>query len=147
MAAHARQQIREALATALTGLFTTGVNVFKSSTQVFYDTDLPGLNIICNDETLEVLGISPNPLQERSLNAVIIAKSAATNDVDDVLDTICKEVESVLAVSTLSGLVKQITLKSTEITQDDHQDLIIGQALMQFEISYYTQANAPDVAL
>jgi hypothetical protein len=147
MAAHVRQQIRDALATALTGLVTTGARVFKSSTKVFYDTDLPSINIIASQEEVEALSIHQNPTQERTLLVDIFAKSAAIVDVDDVLDTICKEVEQALATNTLGGIVKQINLVSTTITQDETQDLAIGQALMQFEISYYTQANTPDVAL
>ena len=48
MANHLRQQIRERIGTTLTGLSTTGTNVFQSRVYQLEDSNLPALLIYTN---------------------------------------------------------------------------------------------------
>ena len=54
MANHLRRQIRERAATTLTGLATTGSNVFQSRFYPMESAGLPGLCIYTKDETAEI---------------------------------------------------------------------------------------------
>ena len=54
MANHLGRQIRERAATTLTGLSTTGSNVFQSRFYPMKSAGLPGLCIYTKDETVEI---------------------------------------------------------------------------------------------
>jgi hypothetical protein len=83
--AHFRQQIRERVATTLTGLTTTGSNNF-----------------------------------------------------DDTIDTICKEVEEALYADRLiNNLAKDSFLTNTEINFNSDGDNPVGIVVMTFEIAYH----------
>ena len=53
MANHLRQQIREQIGTTLTGLTTTGSNVFQSRVYQLEDSNLPALLIYTKSEESE----------------------------------------------------------------------------------------------
>jgi hypothetical protein len=53
MANHVRQQIRERVATTLTGLTTTGSKVYQSRVYPLAANNLPGLLVFTNSETSE----------------------------------------------------------------------------------------------
>ena len=54
MANHLRRQIRERVATMLTGLSITGSNVFQTNVYPFENADLPAHCIFTQDEEIEV---------------------------------------------------------------------------------------------
>lgn len=147
MANHVRRQIREAVATLLTGLTTTGANVFQSRLQPLPDSKLPALKIITDAEQIEPFDIGGN-VKSRSLNVGVIAAAKSASDVDDVLDQIIKEVEIKMSTNpTLSGLVKDIVLESIDIDMSGETDKNTGQAIMSFTASYFTTVAAPDVSI
>ena len=116
MANHLRQQIRERIGTTLTGLSTTGSNVFQSRVYPLEDTNLPALVIYTKSEESMPIDIGTNRTLERNLIVNIEGYVKATNNFDDQIDTICKEVESAMAVDvTLNNLAKDTFLESTEI--------------------------------
>ncbi len=51
--AHVRKQIRDAIVTAVTGLTTTGSNVFRSRIYPLESGKLPGLCVYTKSETVE----------------------------------------------------------------------------------------------
>jgi hypothetical protein len=148
MANHVRRQIREAVATAVTGLATTGARVFQSRVYPAQTSELPCLLIYTRSEVSEPITIhAPKELQRRvQLEVVAIAK--ATADLDDTLDGICKEVEIALAepVAGLAGLSKSIALVSTEFDLQGVAEKPAGSATMVYAVDYFTFENAPDVA-
>lgn len=151
MANHVRQQIREAAAALLAGLTTTGSHVFQSRVYVYNDDELPCLSVTTNREQVSILGSGINPLLERNLELVVIARTKLTTNLDDKLDTMMKEVEQAfnasLAANTLSGLVKDISLASIEVEMNGDNEKPVGQATMTFNTEYFTQASAPTVSL
>ena len=150
MANHVRQQIREAAAALLTGLVTTGPRVFQSRIYVMGDADLPGLNIMTNDELVNASSIGSPVLLDRQINMVIQAVAKQTNNLDDVLDTMCKEVEAALNVNvsanTFGGIAKHSVLSSIEIAMNGDGDMPVGIANMNFTVTYKTRADQPDIA-
>jgi hypothetical protein len=150
MANHVRQQIREAAAATLTGLATTGARVFQSRFHVFSDVDLPALLITTNDELVNVSSIGFPPLLDRQINMIVQAVAKQNDNLDDVLDTICKEVEAALnaniTANTFTGLAKHTVLSSIEIDMSGDGDVAVGQANMNFTVTYKTRADAPDIS-
>jgi len=67
MANHVRQQIREYFGSTLTGLTTTGSNVYESRVYTLQDNTLPSLVIYTKNETSEPIVIGTNRLMSREL--------------------------------------------------------------------------------
>lgn len=149
MANHVRRQIREATASAITGLATTGARVFQSRVYPLQTTELPLLLVVSESETSTPITIHPSQTLERLLTLKVMGVAKATADLDDELDQICKEVEIALAnpVAALAGLAQSITLTGTVITFDGTSERPTGRAEMTFEVKYFNVENAPDVAL
>lgn len=147
MANHLRRQIREAVATAVTGLTTTATRVFQSRVYPLETADLPCLLIATQSETSEPMTIhGPRELM-RVLSLQVVAMARAVADVDDTLDQICKEVEIALAADlTLGGKCKTVTLTATAIELTGTAEQQVGKATMSFDVDYYVLENAPDVA-
>jgi hypothetical protein len=136
--AHYRQQIRERVATTLTGLTTTGSNVFQSRVYPIEENKLPCLLIYTKDETSEPLAMSPPRSIEKVLNLVVEAYVKTNNDFDDTIDTICKEVEEALYADRLiNNLAKDSFLTNTEINFNSDGDNPVGIVVMTFEIAYH----------
>ena len=70
MANHLRRQIRERAATTLTGLTTTGSNVFQSRYYSMESVGLPGLCIYTKDEEAEISIMGATRTVRRELNLV-----------------------------------------------------------------------------
>lgn len=142
--AHARQQLREAMVAACTGLTTTGSTV--SASMVYPHNTLPSLNIIADNETTIDTSYQTNHIRE--LTVTVEARSKATADLDDTLDTICAEVETaVMADSSLANLTRDIILSSTEIEYNAKLEQPIGVARMIWLLHYYIDATAPETII
>lgn len=148
MANHLRRQIREAVATAVTGLATTSTRVYQSRVYPVETANLPCLLVYTNNEQSEPATIHPTRLLERTLTLEIVALAKATADLDDTLDGICKEVETALAmpVSGLAALAKEIHLTETAYELAGTAEKPAGLARLTYAIAYFTAENAPDVA-
>jgi hypothetical protein len=148
MADHVRQQLREAVTTALTSLTTTGSNVFASRLYRMQDDECPGLRIYTKDEQARTETIHPNALRSRDVEVVVEGVARGVADLDDTLDDIQKEVEIALAAGVTVGS-KTVPLDYTgcSIEDDDESDVPTGVARMTFRAVLFTIANAPDVAV
>lgn len=149
--AHVRTQIRQALKTLLTGLTTTGANVFTNRLQVLKDGSLPAIVIETGDEDIAIEDGVENPLLERTLRVDVLAKVKAIDDLDDLTDQILSEVEAAIYAdvdaNTLSGLVKSIDLNEVTFEQNDDAEKDIAELRIGFDVEYFTQANAPEIAI
>ena len=92
MANHVRQQIREYFGTTLTGLTTTGANVYESRVYTLQEDTLPSLVIYTKSESSEPIVIGTDRVMSRELSVVVEAYCKATSNFDDTIDTISKEV-------------------------------------------------------
>jgi hypothetical protein len=143
---HARRQIREAAATLVTGLSTTGTNVRQSRMHPAQDAGLPLLLVTTNDEIIVPGSISV--LQERDVELLItgFAKSAST--LDDTLDAIALEVETAMATApTLGGKCSGMELRSIKVDFDDETDKPVGRIALDYRITYFVNAGAPGTIL
>tara|TARA_R100001163_G_C5017818_1_gene161565 strand:- start:16 stop:450 length:435 start_codon:yes stop_codon:yes gene_type:complete len=136
--AHLRQQIRERVATTLTGLTTTGSNVFQSRVYPIENTKLPCLLIYTREESSEPLDMGPPRTIEKRLSLVIEGYVKANSNYDDTIDTITKEVEVAMYGDRLiNNLAKDSFLVSTEIDFNGEGDNPLAIVVMTFEIPYH----------
>lgn len=147
MANHLRRQIREAAATLVTGLGTTGARVYQMRIYPLQAAELPGLLVFTNDETAERVTFPAPSIFERRLELVIEGYARATSNLDDTLDGIAKEVEIAIAGDQgFGGKAKSTTLRSTQVEMVD-ADQPIGMVRLIFDVIYMAREDSPDVAL
>lgn len=144
---HVRRQIREAAATALTGLATTSTRVFQSRIHPLRDADLPCLLISTDDESIEAENAVMGGELTRDLALTIRGVAKATANLDDTLDGIAEEVEPVLNSATLGGLVKRCTLEKISVEMDDTLEKPAGVITLTYRTTYFTSPAAPGTAL
>ena len=148
MANHVRQQIREYFGTTLTGLTTTGSNVYESRVYTLQEDTLPSLVIYTKSESSEPIVIGTDRVMSRELSVVVEAYCKATSDFDDTIDTISKEVEEAIAADrTLGGLAKDTYVESTEIEYTGDGEQPVGYVTLTFLTNYYVQETNPDIAV
>jgi hypothetical protein len=148
VANHIRQQIREYIGTTLTGLTTTGSNVYESRVYPLENAKLPALIIYTKSETSEPIVIGTDRVMSRELSVVVEGYAKATSDFDDTIDTISKEVEQAIAADrTLDGKAKDTYLESTEIEFNGEGEKPLGYVSLTFLTNYYVKEKNPDVAV
>jgi hypothetical protein len=148
MADHIRQQIRERIATTLTGLTTTGSNVYQSRIYPMQDSNIPGLLVYSTSEDSDIDVMGSTGTLNRLLNVSVEGYVKSTSEFDDKIDDICKEVETAMAGDqTINGLAKNSFLSSTEINYSGEGEQPIGVVTLNYVVQYRTATNAPDVAV
>ena len=148
MANHVRQQIREKIGATLTGLTTTGSNVFESRVYPLENANLPALIIYTKEESSEPIVIGTQRVMSRELAVVVEGYAKATSNFDDTIDTISKEVEEAISADrTLGGLAKDTYIESTEIEYTGDGEQPVGYVTLTFLTNYYVQETNPDIAV
>ena len=145
--AHVRQQIREAIATAITGL-ASAASVHQSRVYDLESGDLPAFKVYTLSESTE-RDSQQNPRGTyRQMQLVLEAAAKAVSDLDDTLDTLCAEVETAIAADiTLGGLSKDAYLETTTIELNDGGDQPHGAATMSWIVEYRVRETAPETVL
>ena len=145
--AHLRQSIRERIATDVTGLTTTGSNVFQTRLYPVESTSLPCLLVYTTSEESEVTEMaSPRPMT-RTLNVVVQGVVSATQP-DDTLDLISKEVEIALAGDvSINSLASNSFLSSTEIEINADGAKPVGTVMLNYVVEYRNLDNNPESAI
>lgn len=140
--AHARQQIRDAVVTALG---STGYNVFANRVNPYLT--LPSLNVLTNQEDVrDDLG-SMDDIQIRELRLIIECRDIGS-DTDDKLDVIIDAVvEAVLSDLTIRGLVFDITDDETSFSYSRDGANPIGLAEITFIVLYQTYGDDPSTII
>lgn len=141
---HARQQLRDAIVTAVTGLALTGSRVYTARVYPAQDTELPHLEVNTVDEEADAVSIHGPAVVERIVSIEIAARARATSAVAATLDTMAEQVETALgsAVS-VSGKSIALTYQGATIQFSGEADQPIGAAVLRYQAVLYTAANAP----
>lgn len=146
MANHLRRQIREAAATSLAGLTTTGSRVYQMRIYPLQDGELPGLLVFTKDEAAERVTFPRPSIFERSVELVVEGYAKANSDLEDTLDAIAKEVEVAIATDPgFAGLAKSTTYRSTEVELVDAESPV-GMVRIVFDCVYMAREDSPDVS-
>lgn len=135
--AHARQQIREAIATRVTGLTTCGTRVFQS--RMVPQETLPCLLVATNDEEINPGTIGS--VYERFLTVSIRGLAKVTSTLDDTLDTIAAEVETAMAAEYWAELT------AINVDFDETLDKPAGRIELLYRVTYRTAASVPGTIL
>ena len=145
---HARAQIRAALVSRLTGLATTGARVFAHRYHDFADSELPGLRVFPEDETVLDPFAMHRSARQFSMTVECCAKHLTT--VEDTLDQIALEVETAVAADqTLGNLVRGGCKYAGlgEFRVDDGAEKPVGVWPMRFLVDYDVNPAAPQTLL
>lgn len=145
MANHLHRQIREAVATLLTGLTTTGTKVYPNRLYPLADANLPGLRVFMDDEEVTDSGVDKT--QDRRLALIVECCAKANTDLDDVLDASSKEVEIALSGGITIGS-SWIDAQYAGMQFDDAMaEKPVGVKRLRFFITFTAASNAPDVLI
>jgi len=148
MANHVRQQLREALGTLLTGLTTTGNRVYQSRVRRLSPAELPALRIYTDGDDAETISMGRPAAQDRIVEIRVEAVAKASDNLDNTLDTICKEVETVIGNNpTLSGKARDCLYTGAKIDLQENGDSQVGVATLSFTADAQTMNNAPDTLI
>lgn len=146
--AHLRKQIREYFGTQLTGLTTTGSNVFQSRVYPMQAAKLPALLIYTTSESSSETAFSNRRTQDRRVSVDVEGFVRAIANFDDKLDLIAEEVETALLDDpTLGGLAINTELTSTEAQYSGEGEQPVGTIRLTFEVQYRTATGTPGTAV
>lgn len=141
---HARQQIRDAVVTTLTGLATTGSRVYSG--RVHPLDVLPALTVWTPDERIEYDAMGTT--QSRLLVLVVEGRARATASLDDTLDTIAAEVEAAMMADRSQGVGAQETsLERIETELEAGAEQPTGLIRLTWEITYRVDGTDPTTIL
>ena len=145
---HVRQQIRNKIVDLVTGLATTGSNVFKSRLYPLHDDNLPGLCVSTGIEEIDDEEGKVEGVQHRNLEIIVLACDKITAGLDDKLDTIATEVETAVFVDRFLGnLVQSLDLAVSEPEISDEMEQPVGSLALVFTVQYLTDEGTPETAL
>jgi len=126
--AHIRKQIRDNMITALTGLTTTGSNVFNHRVYTLGSNKLPALCVYTNSDESVYETINPPRSVSSTLTVNVEGYVKATAGYDDTIDAICLEVsEALYADRTRGGVAKdtRIANMTSDLSDDGEQPLSV----------------------
>jgi len=148
MTTHVRQQIRDRIASNVTGLTTTGDRVYKSRVWPLNADTMPALLVYSTSEDSATDIMGPSLVTNRELSVVVEGYVRNITVYDDKVDTIAKEVEIAMAADqTLNDLAKFSYLSGTEISYSGEGDQPIAVVSMTYLVQYRTAVDSPDVPL
>lgn len=146
---HARQQIIERVATLVTGLATTGTNVYRTPIYPMETGSLPAVQVRFAPGMIEQPGeqtaMAPRIFQ-RLCRVEVIGIARATSNIDQDLNQISLEVEKVLAMP-VSGPWKDVVLDAVEWRLNGDGSQPVGEIVLTYRISYFVREDAPDTPL
>ena len=146
--AHVRKLIRDNITSTLTGLSTTGSNVFQTRFYPLAEAKLPALSIYTKSETTEYGTVNPPRTQIRTLDVTVEAYVSANTNVDDTLDTIAVEVEEALYTDlTRGGYAKKTEITSFDADFSGDGENPVGVGRFSIEVVYVTLENDIETAV
>lgn len=150
MANHVREQIVTAVISAVTGLATTGANVFRdrdTDENPLHPGELPGLVLTDDGEPAEIVSLGIGRLLQRTMRISFVAHVKATSGYSAQLNQILKELEVALAGASLGGAKYANYVEAGQREMSEGGDKNAVRQAFTYEFFYITAHNAPDVAL
>ena len=145
MVDHARKAVRDAAVTDLTGLATTGGNVFTSRVSALEADEMPGWYVMLRDETAsEDAAIGRFA---RNGDLVIEGWAAGGDGLEDKLDTMAAEAEA--AIYAEDGALMTVLIDfgppRTQVDMPGAEDgaTRIGKIRILFPVTYRTAITDP----
>ena len=146
--AHVRKLLRDQITSTLTGLSTTGSNIYQSRVYPLAADKLPGLLIFSKSENVEYSTMGLPRIQERTVSFTLEVYVKGVSGYDNSLDQICLEVEEALyADITLNGNAANVMLSDFSADFNGDGDQPVAVATMTVDVLYRVRENNPDVAI
>lgn len=144
---HVRTQIRDRLATLVTGLPLTGANVYKMRRYALDDAKLPAICVYTTDESSSLITVGARTLR-RVINVMVeIYAKGSSATISDTIDGICVSAEEAIAADFgLNGLAKSCILTSTETDVNVEGESGIGTARLVYAVEYVTAIGDVEAA-
>ena len=140
--AHKRKEIREKIKALLTGATAAGTRVFEMRVRDLSEDDLPAIAIYSEEESAEIYVHSPLEYK-RTLRLRIDAIHSLSDDVEDQLDLLSNQIESVLDMQdTLGDLVSSFVYAGTDLRTREGGQEDVGSARLFYVAEYLTGAGA-----
>lgn len=145
--AHVRQQIRDRIATVLSGIAGFATSVYKMRRYALDDAKLPAIAVYTVDESSNLITIGSRTLRRVvNVGIEIVAKGASTT-IADTIDGYAVSVEETLANDfTINGLAKSCILTSSTIDVNVEGEKAVGTARLVFAVEYITVINDVEIA-
>lgn len=138
---HPRQEIRETVVQLLKDANTTaGQRVYENRMEPLRKQDLPAIIVYTMRERIDpAWDTAPRELK-RTTTIAIEAALLATDDVDDELDAMARDIEGAMHVDdTLNGCAADSLLTETEVEIFVAGKEPIGAIRLTYDVTYYTQ--------
>ena len=140
--AHVRKLIRDDVKTTLTGLATTGANVFQTRLFSLGENKLPAICIYTKSESTEYVTISRPRTQIRTLDVAVEFFVKATANVDNAIDAVALEIEEALyADPTRGGNAKDTKVADFEADYNSDGEQSVGVGRFTISVEYATLEN------
>lgn len=143
MVDHVRKSIRDAAVTDLTGLATTGANVFTSRLSSLDEGEMPGWYVMLRDESGDDDAVGT---YSRTGDLVLEGWAAGGDGLEDKLDTMAAEAEAALyaADSELRGKLMNFGPPRTQLDlPTDEAARRIGKVRILIPVTYRTAITDP----
>lgn len=146
--AHVRKLLRDNLTTALTGLTTTGSNVYQSRVYPVASNKLPGLLIYSKSESIEYSTMGLPRIQERTASFTLEIYVKGVSGYDNSIDQICLEIEEAIYSNiTLGGYAADIMIKEFDAEFNGDGDQPVGLATLTVDVLYRVREDNPDISI
>lgn len=147
MADHLHKQVRDALKASLTGLTTTGSNVFANRIHVLGDGNLPALRIYDDNEDVQSLTLRQPVTHKHRYEIAIDCCAKETGDPDAKNDQISKEVGIALSSGiTVGG--KHLDLFYLGMQRErEAAEKPVAIKRLRYMVEFHSISNAPDTAI
>ena len=146
---HQRQTIREAIHTALLNNTTAAARVSRNRLNPYRIKELPAIDIVSVADDVEPDSVDTAPRElEHSYSVGVRGWVAVTDDVDDVMDDLAQEIETLMyADPYFGGATADSILTGTSFDFSPQGDLDAGSVTLLYDFKYQTQAPEPPVGL
>ena len=146
--AHIRQQIRDAVVTAVTGL-GTGATVYDSRVYDLPSTTTTAIMVDCGSEEFEYTTMTAPRTVSAVLDVMVTCVVVNATSPEDTRDTMLAEIQAALASSDLGGVLTGVglMLDSIEVTHEDEAEIRVMSAEMVWQAPYVFAENDPETAI
>ncbi len=148
--AHIRKQIRDLFITQLTGLVTTGGNVFDSPLFALKESIESALLIYGKEESILVDSLGAKGTQQRAYSLMVEAfvRHNSETQIQTTLDLIGSEVEvAILSDVSWALPARLVEMVSASISFDVSGAKAAGSLQMLFNVTYHTKEGIPDTGV
>jgi len=140
--AHVRKMIRDNITSTLTGLSTTGSNVFQTRLFSLGENKLPAICVYTKAEASEYATMTRPRTLIRSLDVAVEFFVKSTANVDDAIDQIALEIEEALYTDqTRGGYAKDTQITDFEADYNSDGEQSVGVGRFTISVEYVTLEN------